>query len=123
MRGLLIAATALGVIALAFWAYRETHLTQQSTSELRQLQREISMLREAISVQRAEWAWLNRPDRLRALVALNHERLELMPMLPEQFGPIEQIAFPPLQTPGLLPMLDESVETMHRLDPEEEEPL
>ncbi|MGY6632589.1 MAG: cell division protein FtsL [Alkalilacustris sp.] len=99
MRGLLYLLTAVGVIALAFWAYRETHRTQQAMSELRQLQREIGALREAVAVQRAEWAWLNRPDRLRMLAELNFERLQLMPLRPDQFGEIDQIAFPPPPPP------------------------
>jgi len=116
MRTFLYLVTALGVIGLAFWAYRETHATQQSMSELRQLQREIAQLREAISVQRAEWAFLNRPDRLRELAELNFERLRLMPMAPDQFGEIEQVAFPPAPPePILMP-----IETIATLAGEEE---
>ena len=120
MRGLIAFATAAAVIALAFWAYRETHATQQSMAELRQLQREISGLREARAVQRAEWAFLNRPDRLRELVELNFDRLMLMPMTPEQFGELEQVAFPP-PPPAALPGLMDPVETFAASD--EEEPL
>ena len=107
MRGLLYVLTAAGVIGLAFWAYVETHRTQQANAEMRMLQREISALREALGVQRAEWAYLNRPDRLRELADLNFDRLGLMPMAPEQFGEIEQVAFPPAP----LPMLDGGIET------------
>ena len=105
MRGLLYLLTAAAVIGLAFWAYRETHRTQQAMSELRQLQREIGALREAVAVQRAEWAWLNRPDRLRLLAEINYDRLQLMPLRPDQFGEIEQIAFPPPLLPAFLPGL------------------
>ena len=119
MRGFLYVLTALGVIGLAFWAYRETHRTQQAMSELRQLQREIAGLREAIAVQRTEWAFLNRPDRLRELAELNFDRLRLMPMAPEQFGDIEQVAFPPpAPAPVLMP-----IETIATLAEGEEEPL
>ncbi len=95
MRGFLYILTVLAVIGLASWAYRETHRTQAAMSEMRQLQREIGSLREAVAVQRAEWAWLNRPDRLRVLAEANFDRLQLMPMRPTQFGEIDQIAFPP----------------------------
>ena len=94
MRSLLYLSTTLAVIALAAWAYRENHLTQQAMNERRALQREIVALNEALSVQRAEWAWLNRPDRLRELVDVNFGRLKLVPITATHFGEIGQIVYP-----------------------------
>jgi hypothetical protein len=94
MRSLLYLCTALGVIALAAWAYRENHLTQQAMNQQRALEREIAALSEAFSIQRAEWAYLNRPDRLRDLVDLNFERLKLVPITAAHFGEIGQVAYP-----------------------------
>ena len=94
MRSLLYLSTTLAVIALAAWAYRENHLTQQAMNERRALQREIVALNEALSVQRADWAWLNRPDRLRELVDVNFGRLKLVPITATHFGEIGQIVYP-----------------------------
>jgi len=113
MRGIVYVLATMGVIALAFWAYRETHQTQRAEAQMRALQSEVAALREAIAVQRAEWAYLNRPDRLRALVALNFDHLVLLPIRPEQFGDPEQVAYPPFELPA---PLSGSVETM--LDPD-----
>ncbi len=94
MRSLLYLFTALGVIALAAWAYRENHLTQSAMNERSALEREISNLEGSLRIQRAEWAYLNRPDRLRELVDINFERLKLVPITAMHFGEIGQIAYP-----------------------------
>jgi hypothetical protein len=65
------------------------------------LQRQIVGLREALSVQRAEWAYLNRPDRLRELATANFDRLGLMPMEPSQFGTAAQVAYPAAKLPEI----------------------
>ena len=94
MRSLLYLCTTLAVIALATWAYRETHLTQQAMNERRALDREVAQLSEALRIQRSEWAYLNRPDRLRVLVDANFDRLPLVPMTADHFGDIGEIAYP-----------------------------
>ena len=101
MRPVLYVLTFLALIALGFWAYRENYATQASLREVRGLQREITGLREALSVQKAEWAYLNRPDRLRELVGLNFDALGLLPMEPEQFGATAQVAYPVPELPPI----------------------
>lgn len=94
MRAILHGLCFLAVIGLGFWAYRENYATQAALRNLANLQDEIADLRDSLSVQRAEWAYLNRPDRLRELATLNFDRLGLLPLEPEQFGQADQIAFP-----------------------------
>lgn len=87
----MIAAMVMG---LAFWAYHQNYQTQAVLKETRVLQSDIGALRERLSVLRAEWAYLNRPDRLRDLADLNFDRLQLFPFSPEQFARADQIAQP-----------------------------
>lgn len=89
------------VIGLAFWAYSENYKTKAALDEVTQLQREIGNLRETRSVLRAEWAYLNRPDRLRDLTLLNFDRLKLIPITPDQFGQVEHIAYPLPERPPI----------------------
>ena len=106
MRPVLYVLTFLAVIALGFWAYRENYATQAALREVRGLQAEIADLREALSVQRAEWAYLNRPDRLRELTTLNFDRLGLLPMEPGQFGNPDQVAYPAPEIPQIMGPVD-----------------
>lgn len=94
MRTLFYLLSALAVMGLAVWAYDENHKTQQALAELSDLRREIRSLNEALAVQRAEWAYLNRPERLRELAELNFLRLGLMPMSGSQFARIDEIGYP-----------------------------
>lgn len=95
MRPVLYVLTFLSVMGLAFWAYRENYATQQALKDMAALQDDIAALREALTLQRAEWAYLNRPERLRQLATLNFDRLELFPLTPEQLGAARDIAYPP----------------------------
>ena len=106
MRSLVLVLTGLAVIGLAFWAYRENYRTQAALAQTGRLQAEIADLREALTIQRAEWAYLNRPERLRELALLNFPRLGLVPIDADRFGRIEEVAYPPVFLPGLSGVID-----------------
>lgn len=94
MRPVLYILSFLAVLGLAFWAYRENYATQHQLKQMAAVQDEIASLRDEIAMQKAEWAYLNRPDRLRDLAAINFDRLGLMPIQPQQLGTPENIAMP-----------------------------
>ena len=95
MRSILYLLIAMVVMSLAFWAYRENYRTQDALNEMEAVQRDISGLREQLVVLRAEWAYLNRPARLRELVALNADKLNLAPITSDQFVDSAKIDYPP----------------------------
>lgn len=106
MRSLIYLTIAVAVMGLAFWAYGQNYRTQAAIKETRAIQNEIAALRERLSVLRAEWAYLNRPSRLRDLADLNYERLQLFPLAPDQFGRIDQVAYPEPALPALADVID-----------------
>ena len=95
MRHLLGMGLAAAVMALAYWAYLENYHTQAALREMARVERAIAAERGALAVLRAEWAYLNRPDRLRDLAALNDARLGLVPLGAEAFGRLDEVPRPP----------------------------
>ena len=59
------------VITMAYWAYTENYTTQASIRRVEELNRLLADEKEAISILNAEWAYLNRPERLSNLADLN----------------------------------------------------
>lgn len=82
------------VVGVAFWAYQVNYRTRAALEQVAQLQRSIAAEREQISVLQVEWAWLNRPERLEALVELHLATLGLMPLHPDHFGELRMVAYP-----------------------------
>lgn len=101
MRNVLFVLTAMAVIGLAFWAYRENYATQEALADVEGLRHDIRTAHARLAVLKAEWAYLNRPDRLRDLADINFDRLGLLPLRPEQFGFVDEVAYP---TPDLPPI-------------------
>ncbi|MEM6440533.1 MAG: hypothetical protein AAF763_12665 [Pseudomonadota bacterium] len=114
----LLFVLALGVVAaVAVWSYRVNYDTLAALDRVEALQRRIAAEQEAIAVLRAEWAWLNRPERLARLAAAKLP--DLAPMAPAQFAEASSVAFqpPPPQGPDgrpepLPPILAASLESL-----------
>ncbi len=94
MKSFLYAITALAVVGLAFWAYRENYATQHALAEQEAMHAQIRHANERLAMLNAEWAYLNRPDRLRHLVEMNEKRLQLFPLSAAQFGSVAEIVRP-----------------------------
>lgn len=115
MRAILHILTTIAVIALAFWAYRENYATQTALSEADKLHRNIRAAHSRLAVLKAEWAYQNRPDRLRDLAEINFVRLGLLPLHPDQFGRVDEVTYPPVL---LLPITN-PVDVSSAADPED----
>lgn len=96
MKKTLLFLFALAIVSgVAFWAYRVNYATQDAMSRVAALHAEIAREREALAVLRAEWAYLNAPDRLRRLADAHFDELGLIPIAPGHFEDPAKIAFPP----------------------------
>ncbi len=94
MRTLIGFLLGLAVLGLGFWAYQENYRTRDAVDRVRATQRQIMQMRDELTMLRAEWAWLNRPERLRMLVDANGDVLQLTDMSPDRFGVLDQVGYP-----------------------------
>lgn len=120
MKSLLYTLVGLSFLGLGFWAYQENYATQAAQREVRNLTRQIGAAHARLNMLNAEWAYLNRPDRLRELVNINHQRLGLVPMMPEAFATIDVVAPRP---ENYVPLLDPMVAASNLAAGAGEEPL
>ena len=95
MKALVYTMLALAVMSLGFWAYQENYETQATLREARSLRAQVTQAQARLDRLDAEWAYLNRPDRLADLAAINFARLQLLPLRPEAFARLEAVAYPP----------------------------
>ena len=93
MRSLIYTLTFACLVGLAFWAYQENIKTKTVIAKTEQLQKDIGIARARLSILNAEWAYLNRPERLAELVDLNFDQLQLVPLRASNFSEIRNINF------------------------------
>lgn len=78
----------LGAVASGAWAYLQNHRANMAADHIAQLEHDIDKLERDIAVYQIEWANLNRPSRLRALVDAHFETLQLVEMTAFSFGSV-----------------------------------
>ena len=93
LRSLIYTLTFACLVGLAFWAYQENIKTKNVIAKTEQLQKDIGIARARLSILKAEWAYLNRPERLAELVDLNFDQLQLVPLRASNFSEIRNINF------------------------------
>jgi len=80
------ALSMVAIVATAAWAYSVNYRTGEALDRVAALEAEIAREKQRIAVLAVEWAHLNRPERLRALVEAHNAELALMPLATDHFG-------------------------------------
>jgi len=84
--------TLFGIMAgLLMLIYQQKHETRQLEARAAELSREIAEETRALSVLRAEWTYLTRPERLERIA---RDRMGLEPVKPDQIKSFADIAGP-----------------------------
>ncbi len=95
MKSFLYLLAGVAVVLAASKTYQINYRVQQAETRVSKLVRQIDKEREAIAVLEVEWAYLNRPERLRALAFTYSAELQLDKVDAANFGTIAEIAPPP----------------------------
>ena len=91
MKSITYILITISVISLAFWAYQESYRAKSTLNLIKTVNKDINFIQEKLSVLRVEWAYLNRPDRLRALADLNFEKLRLIELNTKHFDDLMKV--------------------------------
>jgi len=93
MRLIIYSFSLISVMFLAYLANLESVKTKATMHSAELLRTEVGELKEELNVLNAEWAYLNRPDRLIDLVKWNYKELKLMPISAKNFKSIKSLEF------------------------------
>lgn len=81
----------MAVIGLSVGLYDIKYRAESADRHARQLEQRIAKEQEAIRVLRAEWSYLNQPERLQELAS---RYTQLQPLTAEQIGNFEDVPMP-----------------------------
>ena len=91
MRLIFYSFSLILVMSLAYLANLESVKTKAIMYSAKLLRTEVDELKEELKFLNAEWALLNRPDRLTDLVKWHYRELKLMPISIKNFKSIKSV--------------------------------
>ena len=106
MRTWLNLAMLVLCMGFAILAYNTSEKTRLADRKLSKLVNEIDLERNRIAVLEAEWAYLNRPERLRHLVKMHNQSLNLTYIHDQSYGKAIEVPYPELELVTSWPVID-----------------
>ena len=85
LRFLLIGTLIGSTFALGLWAYKINYDSRAADQRVKELEKSILSANKQFKILNAEWAHLNRPNRLRKLAEYYFFELRLTPINPDDF--------------------------------------
>ena len=81
----------LFVLLGAFWLYQVKHEAKEEERKIVTLEKQIADEKEALLLLKAEWSYLNRPERVQNLSERFAEQLGLSELQPHQIGSVSDL--------------------------------
>ena len=85
LRFLLFGTLIASTFALGLWAYKINYDSRAADQRVKELEKSILAANKQFKILNAEWAHLNRPERLRKLAEYYFFELRLTPINPDDF--------------------------------------
>ena len=85
LRFLLFGTLIGSTFAMGLWAYKINYDSRAADQRVKELEKSILSANKQFKILNAEWAHLNRPDRLRKLAEYYFSELRLTPINPDDF--------------------------------------
>ena len=85
LRFLLFGTLIGSTFAMGLWAYKINYDSRAADQRVKMLEKSILLANKQFKILNAEWAHLNRPDRLRKLAEYYFFELRLTPINPDDF--------------------------------------
>lgn len=93
MRTLFYIVSIVTLTGFGYWSYTVNYATRAAEARVADLDLKIWEEQEKIEVLRAEWAYLNRPERLMRLAEANFETLGLVPVRSDHYEDPKKVAY------------------------------
>ena len=87
------------MLCAATWTFSVKHEAEALEARLQQVDRDIAMEKDTISLLSADWSLLNQPFRLQRLVTVFADELQLKPIAPQQIVGPEELPSAPVPAP------------------------
>lgn len=94
LRNINIGLAALAV-AMLVGVYTQKHMAETTADEMRAIEGTIARQQATLSILKADWAYLNQPTQLQAIVDRHNETLNLHVPEVEQFGTFASLPMRP----------------------------
>ena len=91
LRFLLLTILTVSTFALGLWAYKINYDSRAADYRVKKLEKSILSANKEVKILEAEWAHLNRHDRLRKLAEYYFFELRLTPINPDDFISLSEI--------------------------------
>ncbi|RDE10190.1 cell division protein FtsL [Pelagibacterium lacus] len=90
---ILAVLTVLAVVAV----YSQKHFAELTAEEITSIERSITRQQAALSILKADWAYLNQPTQIQPIIDRHNDVLNLQVAKARQFGHFEDLPMRPIQ--------------------------